>query len=166
MNGLAASPTTRLVAAALAACLLLSGCSGADTRLRRARHDLDAGMTRGEVLRKLGKPSLVVADGGPGERWEYRYYDWSGQLARTTLKVLVTVVAVASFVVVVGAIACLCSKGRGSGADFFGEFLGALGRGSSHSAGCSGRSEDSENSYRSLWIRFGDDGRIAELRSR
>lgn len=94
----------RLICLALAGTLLGSGCRTAEQTAADDVAGISVGMSKAEVLARLGEPTLRQAE-GPREVWRYNYDMGTGVLYWTLVVLL--------YVVVIGLL--LLARGGGGG---------------------------------------------------
>ena len=131
----------RPVACALSVCLILqaAGCSSAQHNAARSGAKIEPGMTREEVLYRLGDPDVIVrGDDGADFEWVYRYDGGPGAVG-TVFLVIFAVALVAVLVV-------LASSGGGGGS-----FGGGWGGGGS------------DGPPFQIKIRFDIEGKVVEI---
>jgi outer membrane protein assembly factor BamE (lipoprotein component of BamABCDE complex) len=130
----------RPVACALSVCLILhaSGCTSAQHDAAAGGASIEPGMTREEVLYRLGDPDVVVrGDDGADSEWIYRYS--GGPSAVATVFLVILAVALVAVLVV-------AASGGGGGGSF-----GGFGGGGS------------DGPPYQIRIHFDHDGRVVEI---
>jgi outer membrane protein assembly factor BamE (lipoprotein component of BamABCDE complex) len=132
----------RPVACALSVCLVLqaAGCHSAQHDAAAGGAKIEPGMTREEVLYRLGDPDVVVrGDDGADSDWIYRYEGGPGAVG--TVLIIVFAVALVAVLVVL-------ASGGGGGGSF---------------GGWGGGGGGSDGPPYQIKIHFDNDGRVVEI---